>query len=180
MTQTLQTPPIAAQSVPAPEISRFPCRVRQWELVNFAAEGGLAQIFRARPAGSPSNQPALYALKMLLPDWQNDAQAVRLLKREALVGQSVSHSHLIPILYASVQQSPRFVVMPWLEGATLEQRLAAGQRFDLPQVLWIARQAAEVQMQASGEGDKHSGGQQHQTQRDEESAQRHNSSMRLT
>jgi serine/threonine-protein kinase len=34
--------------------------------------------------------------------------------------------------------------MPWLEGATLDERLAAGQRFDLPQVLWIARQAAEA------------------------------------
>jgi serine/threonine-protein kinase len=144
MTQTLQTPPLAALSHPVLETSKFPCRVRQWELVNFAAEGGLAQIFRARPAGPQPNQPALYALKMLLPDWQNDAQAVRLLKREALVGQSVSHPHLIPILYASVQQSPRFVVMPWLEGATLEQRLAAGQRIDLPQVLWIARQMAEA------------------------------------
>ncbi len=144
MTQTLQSPPLAALSIPVLETSKFPCRVKQWELVNFAAEGGLAQIFRARPAGSPTNQPALYALKMLLPDWQNDPQAVRLLKREALVGQSVSHPHLIPILYASVQQSPRFVVMPWLEGATLEQRLAAGQRFDLPQVLWIARQTAEA------------------------------------
>ena len=144
MTQTLQTPPLAALSIPVLETSKFPCRVKQWELVNFAAEGGLAQIFRARPAGSQPNQPALYALKMLLPDWQNDAQAVRLLKREALVGQSVSHPHLIPILHASLQQSPRFVVMPWLEGAALEQRLAAGQRFDLPQVLWIARQTAEA------------------------------------
>jgi serine/threonine-protein kinase len=144
MTQTLQTPPIAALSVPAPEMSRFPCRVRQWELVNFAAEGGLAKIFRARPVGSTPNQPPSYALKMLLPAWQNDAQAVRLLKREALVGQSVSHPHLIPILDASVQKPPRFVVMPWLEGATLERRLAAGQRFDLPRVLWIARQVAEA------------------------------------
>ena len=114
-------------------------------MVNFAAEGGLAQIFRARPAGSQPNQPALYALKMLLPDWQNDAQAVRLLKREAQVGQSVSHPHLIPILFASVQQSPRFVVMPWLEGATL--RTAAWPPVSVstcPQVLWIARQTAEA------------------------------------
>ena len=162
MTQTLQMSPLAAISIPVLETSKFPCRVRQWELVNFAAQGGLAQIFRARPAGSQPNQPALYALKMLLPDWQNDAQAVRLLTREAQIGQSVSHPHLVPILFASVQQSPRFVVMPWLEGATLEQRLAAGQRlgdctnfrvnengtvpfrFDLPQVLWIARQTAEA------------------------------------
>ena len=144
MTQTVQTMPLAALSVPALEMSRFPCRVKQWELVNFAAEGGLAQIFRARPAGSEPNQPASYALKMLSPAWQNDPQAVRLMQREALVGQSVSHPHLIPILFASVQQPPRFVVMPWLEGATLQQRIDAGKRFDLPQVLWIARQTTEA------------------------------------
>ena len=66
------------------------------------------------------------------------------MQREAIVGQSVSHPHLIPILFAGVQQTPRFVVMPWLEGATLEQRIAAGQNFDLPRVLWIARQTAEA------------------------------------
>ena len=58
--------------------------------------------------------------------------------------------------------------------------LLDGDSLTLNEVVAVARQAAEVQMQASGEGDKHSGGQQHQTQRDEESAQRHNSSMRLT
>jgi serine/threonine protein kinase len=144
MTQTLQTPPIDAISVSIPEKSEFPCRVKQWELVNLAAEGGLAKIFRARPVGSTGNQAAMYALKMPLPAWQEDAQAVRLLQREALVGQSVSHPHLIPVLDASLRRPPRFVVMPWLAGATLEQRLAAGQRFDLPGILWIARQTAEA------------------------------------
>jgi eukaryotic-like serine/threonine-protein kinase len=126
------------------EKAEFPCRVRQWDLVNFAVEGGMAKIYRARPAGSPSDQPASYALKMLLPDWQNDRQAVRLLKREALVGQNISHPHLVPILFSSVEQAPRFVVMPWLNGATLQQRLAAAARFDLPRILWIARQIAEA------------------------------------
>jgi serine/threonine protein kinase len=144
MTQTVQTPPLAALPVPVLEMAKFPYRVKQWELVNFAAEGGLAKIFRARPVGSTSEQSASYALKMLLPAWQNDPQAVRLLNREAQVGQSVSHPHLIPILFASVQHPPRFVVMPWLEGATLQQRLNAGKRFDLPQVLWIARQVTEA------------------------------------
>lgn len=145
MTQTAQiTPPQIALSVAALEKAKFPCRVRQWELVNFVAEGGLARIFRARTVGSSPNQSASYALKMLLPAWENDPQAIRLLQREALVGQSVSHPHLIPILFSSVQQLPRFVVMPWLDGATLQQRLAAGERFDLPEVLWIARQAAEA------------------------------------
>ena len=144
MTQTLQTPLAVSLVIPARAPVESAYRVKQWELVRFAARGGLAGIYRSRPAGSPPSQPASYAIKMLLPDWKDDPQAVRLLQREALVGQSVSHPHLIPILSASIQQAPRFVVMPWLDGATLQQRLDAGERFDLPRVLWIARQTAEA------------------------------------
>ncbi len=144
MTQILQTPPQAALSVPVLDEAKLPSRVGKWELVNFLSAGGLARIFRARPAGAGPDQPALYALKMLLPAWENDPQAVRLLQREALVGQKISHLHLIPILDAGLRNTPRFVVMPWLEGATLEQRLATDEYFDLPRILWIARQTAEA------------------------------------
>jgi serine/threonine protein kinase len=143
MTQSLIASPVPALAEIAVGKPEFPCLLKQWELVDLAAEGGMARIYRARPAGSPPELAPAYALKMLLPAWQNDPQAMRLMEREAAVGQSVSHPHLVPILYAS-RQHPRFVVMPWLEGATLEQRLAAGGRFDLPLVLWIARQVAEA------------------------------------
>ena len=51
--------------------------------------------------GAPADRPASYAVKMLRPCWQNDPEAIRLLQREALVGQSVSHPHLVPVLSAS-------------------------------------------------------------------------------
>ena len=66
------------------------------------------------------------------------------MQREALVGQSVSHPHLVPILAAPVFEPPRLVVMPWLEGASLAARLADGQQFGVPEALWIARQTAEA------------------------------------
>jgi serine/threonine-protein kinase len=81
---------------------------------------------------------------MLRPCWQDDPQAIGLLQREALVGQSVSHPHLIPILAAPVLEPPRLLVMPWLDGASLAARLAGGQQFDVPEALWIARQTAEA------------------------------------
>ena len=97
-----------------PRASKHPSRVRQWELVEFAGLGSLARIYRARPAESPADRPADYAVKMLRPCWKDDPQAIRLLQREALVGQSVSHPHLVPVLSASVLDSPRLLVMPWL------------------------------------------------------------------
>ena len=105
------------------------CRVRQWELVEFAGSGSLARIYRARPIDSPADRPAAYAVKMLRPCWQDDDQAIRLLQREALMGQSLSHPHLAPILAAHVTEHPRLLVMPWLAGTSLKVRLAGGQQF---------------------------------------------------
>ena len=123
---------------------QHPCRIRQWELAEFVGEGSLARIYRARPAGTPSDRPAAYAVKMLRSCWEEDPLAIHLLQREALVGQSVSHPHLIPILAAPVIEPPRLLVMPWLEGASLETRLDRGQEFGVPETLWIARQTAEA------------------------------------
>ncbi len=119
-------------------------RVRQWELVKFAAKGSLARIYRAKPVGSPADRPATYAVKMLRPCWENDPAAVRLLQREALVGQSVSHPHLVPVLAASVLEPPRLLVLPWLVGASVQADWPPANASTFPRALWIARQAAEA------------------------------------
>lgn len=142
-----QTQPILTGDAPpvcVANVAESPCRARQWELVEFVARGSLARIYRARPVGTPADRPATYAVKMLRPCWQNDPEAIRLLRREAQVGQSVSHPHLVPVLTAAVSESPRLLVMPWLEGVSIQARLAAGQQFDVPRTLWIARQTAEA------------------------------------
>ena len=68
---------------------------------------------------------------------RDDPAAVRLLQREALVGQNVSHPHLMPVLAASVIDPPRLLVMPWLDGASLQARLAAGEMFSVPRALLV-------------------------------------------
>ena len=143
----IQTQPIVtggALPVCVGNVTESAGRAKQWELVEFVAQGSLARIYRARPIGSPADRRANYAIKMLRPCWQDDAEAIRLLRREAMVGRSVSHPHLAPVLTASVTEPPRLLVMPWFEGASLYDRLAEGHQFDLPRTLWIARQTAEA------------------------------------
>ena len=143
MTQTTQESNSSAAVLrrARPEL---PSRVSQWELVQLAAEGSLARVYRARPADARCDCPCGYAVKMLRPEWEDDPRAIRLLLREAVAGRSVSHPHLVSILLASVRQTPRYVVMPWLEGCTLQARLAAGNPVAVPVALWIARQVAEA------------------------------------
>lgn len=135
-----------AQDVSARRVERaeFPQRLRQWELVGLAGEGTLTRVYRARPVRAGADRPAAYALKMLRVEYQDDPRGVALLCREALVGRSVSHPHLISVLAAGIQRAPHYVVMPWLSGATLAADLAGGRSLAQPVAFWIARQVAEA------------------------------------
>lgn len=113
-------------------------------MVEKVAAGSLSEVYRARPADGPTDRPPAYAVKVLRAAWQDDPRPVRLMQREALVGRSVSHPHLISILQARVSRTPRYVVMPWLHGTSLRSRRAAGEAVDLPVALWIIRQVAEA------------------------------------
>jgi serine/threonine-protein kinase len=64
-------------------------------------------------------------------------------RREAWVGSKVSHPNLLPVLSASVQEPPFYLVTPKLEGATLEVVIAERERLPVPLALWIARQTAD-------------------------------------
>jgi serine/threonine-protein kinase len=79
---------------------------------------------------------------MLRSQWQDDPRAVALLAREALVGRTIRHPHVVSVLAANVGAPPRFVVTPWLDGCTLRAH-AGAQPLDLPEALWFVRQAAE-------------------------------------
>jgi len=140
------------------ERAEFPQRVGSWELVGLTGEGALTRVYRARPlpparapapkqaalAEAAADRPAAYALKMLRPEYGDDPRAIALLRREALVGRSVSHPHLISVLGAGMRKGPHYVVMPWLGGATLAADRAAGNGLDQPTAFWIARQVAEA------------------------------------
>ena len=117
-------------------------RVDGWELVELASRGSMGHVFRARPAGTPVDRPGAYAVKVLRPHWEHDAGAVDLFRRQATVSKEVSHPHLVSILAAGIRRPPYYVVMPWLAGSTLEDRLGHG--IDLPHLLWMVRQVAEA------------------------------------
>lgn len=131
-------------------------RVGSWALVRLIAEGPITAIYQARPGGVGDDRPALYAVKVLQPRWQDDARAIALLSREATVGRAISHPHLVPVLAAQLDTPPRYLVMPCLEGRTLEEILGDDGPLDPPQALWIARQTAEALQALAAAGYIHS------------------------
>jgi serine/threonine-protein kinase len=82
-------------------------------------------------------------MKVLRKEWWRDSRAIEMQRREAWVGSKVSHPNLLPVLSASVQEPPFYIVSPKLDGVTLAQIVAEGQSVPIPLALWIARQAAD-------------------------------------
>ncbi len=104
----------------------------------------MAELYLAAPQGNAACTAASYALKLLKPRWENEPAAMERFAREALVGQAVSHAHLVPVLDWNLQQPPYYLVMPRLEGITLQQHFAERPLPALPVALWIVRQVAQA------------------------------------
>lgn len=119
--------------------------VGNWQFVSLLGQGRWCRVYRARPRDAAADAPADYAIKLAAPvgDDQLDT-ARRLLMREALLAQSVSHEHVISVLSSRLNQAPYYLVMPYLEGSTLEQLLKRHGIIATPLALWIARQTAEA------------------------------------
>ncbi len=105
-------------------------RLGPWQLVRLLSEGNFTRVYQARPAEDPVNQtaehqserrPAAYVLKVLRKEWWRDPQAIDMQRREAWVGGKVSHPNLLPVLSASVQEPPFYLVTPKLDARPLSQ-----------------------------------------------------------
>lgn len=127
-------------------------RLGPWQLVRLLGEGNFTRVYQARPADGPENEiaeaespwrPAAYVVKVLRKEWWRDPQAIEMQRREAWVGSKASHPNLLPVLSASVQQPPFYVVTPLVDGVPLAQLVGDQGPLAVPLALWIARQVAE-------------------------------------
>ena len=151
---TVEVTRAATQHEAAPaDTQQLVGRLGPWQLVRLLSEGNLTRVYQARPAdSSPAEsaeeesawRPAAYAVKVLRKEWWRDSQAIDMQRREAWVGGKVTHPNLLPVLSASVQEPPFYVVTPKLEGVSLAQLLSEKGPLAVPFALWLARQAAEA------------------------------------
>lgn len=119
--------------------------IGNWQILQLLGEGPWSRVYRAKPVGSDASAHLDYAIKVAREDADTDTStAIRLIGREASVGRTVTHPHLTCILSSHINQSPHYVVMPYLQGVTLEAALDEVGIVLTPHALWIARQSAEA------------------------------------
>jgi serine/threonine protein kinase len=139
---TVEVTAAARQLAPTADAPQLVGRLGPWQLIRLLSEGNFTRVYQARPAEAP-NQPAAYVVKVLRNQWWRDRQAIEMQRREAWVGSQVSHPNLLPVLSASVQEPPFYVVAPKLDGVSLAQLIVEQEQLPIPQALWLARQVAD-------------------------------------
>src|SRR5881396_2800770 len=93
-----------------------------YRLIERIGRGGMGEVWLAEDTLLPRR----VAIKVLHAHLGADGEAVERLLREARAAASVDHPNVITVYEAGLHEGHPFLVMQYLEGETLEQRLARG------------------------------------------------------
>ncbi|TMK42079.1 MAG: FHA domain-containing protein [Actinobacteria bacterium] len=84
-------------------------------------EGGMGQVFRA----VRTEDGEVVALKVMKERWPAESEWVKRFLREARAAGEVEHERLIGVLDAGEEDGRHYLVMPYVAGQTVEQRIRA-------------------------------------------------------
>jgi hypothetical protein len=116
----------------------LPGRVGGYRVVGRLGAGGMGEVYRAE-------DPALgrqVAVKVMRPELAARPAARDRFLREARSAAAVRHDHVVPIYHVGEDAAGPFLVMPLLEGESLEDRLARAGALPPGEVARIGREAA--------------------------------------
>jgi TolB-like protein/cytochrome c-type biogenesis protein CcmH/NrfG len=121
-----------------PELGRDTC-LSHYRLLERIGQGGMGEVWLAEDTMLPRR----VAIKVLAAGMASDHAAVDRLLREARVAASIDHPHIVTVHEAGIHQGRPFLVMQYLEGETLEQRLLRGP-LPISEAVELARAIADA------------------------------------
>jgi len=123
-----------------------------YRIVRLLGEGGFGEVYLAE---NPLIERRA-AVKVLHAALAQDAELVRRFLNEARAASAIRHRNIIEVFDAGVTpEGAPYILMEFLEGASLQKRLADQSRLALPQALEIARQAGSALVAAHAAGIVH-------------------------
>src|SRR5512143_1181208 len=93
-----------------------------YELVALIGAGGMGEVYRARDA----RLERTVAIKVLPPGLASSPEGRQRFEREAKTISQLSHPHICALYDVGREGDTEFLVMEYLEGETLSDRLAKG------------------------------------------------------
>ena len=113
--------------------------IEHYEVVELLGRGGMGEVYRARDRRINRD----VALKVLLPQFADDPDRLARFRREAQVLAAIHHPGIASIYGLAEQDSVRAIVLEYVDGLTLAERIESGQ-LSVTESVAIARQLAEA------------------------------------
>src|ERR1700674_1653272 len=125
-------------------------RLGPYEILSAIGAGGMGEVYRARD----TRLDRIVAIKVLPTHLADEPERRERFEREARVVASLNHPHICVLHDIGHQDGIDFLVMEYLEGETLSQRLLKG-ALPLEQVLRYAIEIADALDKAHRKGVTH-------------------------
>src|SRR5262247_305886 len=122
--------------IPAEEAPTLPpgtMLAGRYQIVNLLGVGGMGAVYKA----FDRQLTRIVALKTILPEMASTPTALKRLKQEVLLAQSIVHKNVVRIFDIGEDEGTKFITMDFIEGADLKTLIT--QRGKLP-----ATEAAEI------------------------------------
>src|ERR1700689_5412014 len=121
-----------------------------YEITGAIGAGGMGEVYRARD----TRLDRIVAIKVLPSHLADRSELRERFEREARTIASLNHPHICTLFDIGQQDGVDYLVMEYLEGATLSQRLVRGS-LPLEQVLQYAIEIADALDKAHRKGVTH-------------------------
>jgi serine/threonine-protein kinase len=123
-------------------------RLGEFEILESIGCGGMGIVLK----GYDHELNRYVAVKVLHPHCATSAAARKRFAREAQAAAAVVHQHVVPIYAVDGTHHPPYLVMPFVPGESLQQRLTRQGPFEVIDVLRIGQQVAEGLAAAHAQG----------------------------
>ena len=110
----------------------------QYEIIELAGRGGMGVVLHAH---DPKLKRTV-AIKLLAPELAANPMFLRRFLREAQAAAAVSHDHVVTIHAIDEKARPPFIVMEYVDGQSLQQKIDAFGALDVKSILRIGMQTA--------------------------------------
>jgi serine/threonine-protein kinase len=144
----LAAPPISLDFLAPTDDPQSLGRIGTYEVVGVVGRGGTGIVFKA----FDRTLNRLVAIKVLAPNLATNAAARRRFARESQAAAAVVHEHIVPIHAVSDQQGLPYLVMQYVPGRSLQQRLDRQGPLPIREILRIGMQSAAGLAAAHAQG----------------------------
>jgi eukaryotic-like serine/threonine-protein kinase len=112
-----------------------------YRLVRLMGEGGMGAVYEATQLRLNKR----VAVKLMSRELASNREALARFHREAEITSQLGHPHLVNVIdFGTSESGEPYLVMEYLEGEDLEQRLLREERLDVEAVVNITRQVASA------------------------------------